>query len=351
MPFIVFIGGFFLAGFNRCNFHWQSCHQYLGLQKMNKQALPLMVFIFFGMALIEPAHAIIGGIAPDSPAARVDANNKASPFAGVGSISIDGSTYSGVLIGDQYVLTAAHVVNGVNPAKIRFNLNYGGALTEKFGTAEVHVNPRYTGALIPPGGIAHDDLAIIKLSGRVPGSVPVYPISGVPLARGDVITLVGYGGGGSGSVGATVGANPAVKRVAGNRVDVLYGNDDGSSMNEAYEFDFDGVQASTNVFGSNIPRNYTLGNTVEGMLAGGDSGSPSFVQDSQGKWTLVGINTFIRTVGGGKPVFGSTGGGMLLSAYSPWVKSIVTPASEPKTGFLWLSGLGVMAFAVARRAD
>ncbi len=318
---------------------------------MNKKTLQLLGLIFLGLALIEPAHAIIGGIAPDSPAARVDVNSKDSPFAGVGSISINGGTYSGVLIGDQYVLTAAHIVNGVNPTKIQFNLNYGGALTETFGTAEVHVNPHYSGSLASPGGIAHDDLAIIKLSGHVPGGVPVYPISWAPLARGDVITFVGYGGGGSGDVGVTVGANPAVKRVAENRVDMLYGDVDGGTMQEAYEFDFDGTHASSNVFGPNIPRNYTLGNTIEGTLAGGDSGSPSFVQDSQGKWTLVGINTFIRTVGGGKPVFGSTGGGMLLSAYSPWVKSIVTPVPEPKTGFLWLSGLGVMAFAVARRAD
>lgn len=316
---------------------------------MNKKTLQLLGLIILGLALTEPAQAIIGGIAPDSPAARVDADSRDSPFAGVGSISINGGTYSGVLIGDQYVLTAAHVVKGVNPTKIQFNLNYGGALTGTFGTAEVHVNPSYTGALASPGGIAHDDLAIIKLRGHVPGGVPVYPIFEAPLARGEVITFVGYGGGGSGNVGVTVGANPAVKRVAGNRVDVLYG--DGGTRNEAYEFDFDGANASTNVFGRNISLDSTLGNTVEGMLAGGDSGSPSFVQDSQGKWTLVGINTFIRTVGGGKPVFGSTGGGMLLSAYSPWIKSIVSPVPEPKTGFLWLSGLGVMAFAVARRTD
>lgn len=318
---------------------------------MNKQTLSLMVSLFLGMVLIEPAHAIIGGIAPDSPAAHVDADSKGSPFSGVGSISINGGTYSGVLIGDQYVLTAAHVVNGVDLTKIQFNLNYGGALTEKFGATEVHVNPSYSGSLVSPGGIAHDDLAIIKLSGHVPGGVPVYPISEVPLARRDVITFVGYGGGGSGDVGVTLGANSAVKRVAGNRVDVLYGDDDGGTMNEVYEFDFDGANASTNVFGPNTLPNYTLGNTIEGTLAGGDSGSPSFVQDSQGKWTLVGINTFIRTVGGGKPIFGSTGGGMLLSAYSPWIKSIVTPVPETKTGFLWLSGLGIMAFAVARRAD
>ncbi|MHB1176546.1 MAG: trypsin-like serine protease [Sulfuriferula sp.] len=319
---------------------------------MNKKTLQLLGLVFLVLALTDQAHAIIGGVAPDSPAAHVDANSKSSPFAGVGSISINGGKYSGVLISDQYVLTAAHVVNGVDPTKIQFNLNYGGALTEKFGTAEVHVNPRYTGALVSPGGIAHDDLAIIKLNGHVPEDVPVYPISGVPLARGDVITFVGYGSGGSGDVGITVGANPAVKRVAENRVDMLYGDVDGWTRQAvAYEFDFDGARASSNVFGSNIPRNFTLGNMIEGMLAGGDSGSPSFVQDSQSKWTLVGINTFIRTMGGGGPVFGSTGGGMLMSAYSPWVESIVSPVPEPQTGFLWLSGLSVIAFAVARRAD
>ncbi len=56
-----------------------------------------------------PAAALMAGAAPDSAAARVDTNVATSPFAGVAAISINGSTYSGVVIARQYILTAGHV--------------------------------------------------------------------------------------------------------------------------------------------------------------------------------------------------------------------------------------------------
>ena len=74
-----------------------------------------------------PPRVLMAGAAPDSPAARVDSNTAQSLFAGVGSVVVNGSPLSGVVIAGQYVLTAGHVVAGQPVSAIHFALNQGGA--------------------------------------------------------------------------------------------------------------------------------------------------------------------------------------------------------------------------------
>ena len=75
-----------------------------------------------------PARAVMAGAAPDTPAARIDANTASSPWRGVVSIHANGSLYSGVLIGPRHVLTAGHVFDP-NPAPetVTVQFNLGGA--------------------------------------------------------------------------------------------------------------------------------------------------------------------------------------------------------------------------------
>ena len=77
----------------------------------NATARPPMRLALAGLALLAStgAQAIVGG-------SGVDSNTADSPWAGVGSLSIGGGTYSGALVSDRYVLTAAHVVSGRRPA-------------------------------------------------------------------------------------------------------------------------------------------------------------------------------------------------------------------------------------------
>lgn len=298
------------------------------------------------LALLLPhsALAIVGG-------SGVDANTTDSPWAGVGSISTGNGTFSGALIGSRYVLTAAHVVGGKSPEQVTFNLNFGGELTHRLSVEAIYVFPGFTGTAPGPDGIWHDDLAVIKLKQDAPAGVPLYGLFGqaADLAGSQrLLTLVGYGGAGNGSNGAPTPSNPGIKRVGRNRVDQLVPDDDGGAKSEALIFDFDGPDGTSNVYGAPIPANLTLGSQVEAQFAGGDSGSPLFVQD-HGLWKIAGIAAFngkTELSGGSTVNFGSIGGATLAAPYADWIQAqMATPVPEPRAYTLLLTGLGLVGLA------
>lgn len=283
-----------------------------------------------------PAWPILGGSPdldpPDSPERRIDPNAAESPWTGVGSLSVrgtdpngSGGTYSAVAIGPSHVLTAAHMLQGRSPEEVQFNLNYGGALTHRIQASEIHVHPDYAGFRPDPtSGVVHDDLAIVRLAEPLPFGVASYRILAVPPPARAVVTLVGYGASGDGVRGVTVGGSASVRRVGRNVLDRFVRDNGGSGAFEVYLFDFDGPDPSTNRMGAR-----SLGNDVEGMLAGGDSGSPAFVAGPGGQWLLVGINTFAGPQGAGRDKFGAIGGGVLVYSYVRWIASIVRSPGEP----------------------
>lgn len=276
-----------------------------------------------------PAHALIGG--------GIDPNTADSPWAGVGAVIVNGSVMSGVLIDDQHVLTAAHVVGGASPGAVSFRLNAGSE--QVFAASAISVFPGFTGTGSGAFGLWYDDLAIISLSAPVAGTVPVYDLFGGSLLN-QTLTLVGYGGGGDGVNGVTSGANAGVKRVGQNKADQLVPDDDGSAASELFMFDFDGPTQDTNVFGGP-----TLGAGIEAQYAPGDSGSPAFVNDN-GAWKVAGIGTFILSStaeAGGAELFGGIGGGTIVAPYTDWIGSVTAaPVPEPETWLLLLAGLGLV---------
>lgn len=292
-----------------------------------------------GLALVaalgnSSAFALVGG--------SVDGNLASSPWAGVGAITINGSVYSGALIDSQHVLTAAHVVAGQLSGNVSFSLNVGGGLTHTYSASAISVYSGYTGTLAGADNVWHDDLAIITLSAPVTGLVPVYDLYGGSLAN-QTLTLVGYGAGGDGINGVTIGADASVKRVGQNKVDVLLVDDDGSSAKEGFLFDFDGSTAASNVYGGPSPANSTLGATVEAQFASGDSGSPVFVDDN-GVWKIAGIANFNTGV-----LFGSIGGGTIVAPYQAWIQSTIAPVPEPHAWLMLLAGLGLVGAARYKR--
>lgn len=286
--------------------------------------------------LATPSYALMGG-------SGIDANTVDSPWAGVVSISpSQGGTFSGALIGDQYVLTAAHVVYGNRntPGGLIFNINHGGNLTQRISAESVAIHPSYTtGNTAWDSKFAwNDDVAVVKLSSPVAAGVPIYPLYAGPLALHDTLTFVAYGAAGDGATGAvTTPGNPSVKRVGMNKVDALLPDVEGSGRIEVLLFDFDGPDATSNFFKPDSAENLTLGSAVEAQYAGGDSGSPIFVKD-HGVWKISGIGAFN---GGnelvcdkdplGKPIhcvntkFGSIGGGMVVAPYVGWIQSQMAP--------------------------
>lgn len=248
-----------------------------------------------------PAHALMAGAPPDTPAARVDPNTTTSAWSGVGAVVVNGGTYSGVVVAPRFVLTAAHVSGG-QPAAVQFVLNFGGSQTH---VIQAQAITRY-----PTQSFPYDDLALIELSAAVPAGVAIYPLAREPLTSAQQITLVGYGGSGNGNVGVSVNSSPAVKRVGGNVIDVVETTLDTSGRSSLfYLYDFDGPTGN-GAFGGP-----TRGNAIETLVAGGDSGSPAFL-GSAGNYRLVGINTFVLNPVAGEPNhqrFGMAGGGMLLT--------------------------------------
>lgn len=278
-------------------------------------------------AAAAPAGAIVAGAPPDSPAARVDANRADSPFAGVGSIRVlaaDGRAtagiYSGCLVGRRWVLTAGHVVAGKPPERLRFNLSLTGDLSHVLAVRQVVLHPNFRAL---PGHRYADDLALLELAELAPAAAPVYAPATTALRPGAVLTLVGYGASGRGSGGETLPGEAQVRRVALNSADVLEVVPP-MRVAQVYLFDFDGPLASGFMGGP------TLGNALEGTLAGGDSGSPALLRGADGRWQVAGVNTFVFGLPGRQPPprFGSGGGGMLVASYVAWIADTIGARSH-----------------------
>jgi len=252
-------------------------------------------------ALASPmsAFALVGGAGPSPSSAD-------SPWVGVGSLSVNGSLFTATLIAPGYVLTAAHVVTGAEPSKIRFQLNAGSS--DAISASKVFINPGYNGrtsANVPGDPTVHSDLAIIKLSSDVPSNVPVWQVFTGGLLSHD-LNFVSFGG------------STTTRTTGENMVDRVYV--DGTGTPQTYLFDYDGPDLSTNWLGAG-----TLGENREANLVGGDSGSAAFV-NVNGQWKLAGINTFRVTVAlGTSGIIGTGGGGVILSSYLPWITSVLTP--------------------------
>jgi hypothetical protein len=274
------------------------------------------------------AGGVVGGI--------IDQNSTSSPFAGVGSLTRDGKdVYSAVLIAPQYALTAAHVVsNTLFPGTFTFNLNIGGSLTFSVPVAEIFVHPDYRGYKPGPDGTVHSDLAVVRLAFPVPEGTPTYGLHDGLVAPGQEIVFVGYGGG-LDVRGARVPPAASVKRQGSSEVEALLPGGQDSDQGEVFVFrSWPGMSAS----------GWRAG------LAGGDSGSPSFVRGPDGRLELVGINTF--AFGGGSGQAGSFvagGGGIVLSPHAQWIHSVLSEVREPASAQLLAIGIALAVAAAALR--
>ncbi|MGJ3248142.1 MAG: S1 family peptidase [Elainellaceae cyanobacterium] len=231
--------------------------------------------------------------------------NRGYFFPSVGRLQIsdsfsNASTCSGTLIAAHWVLTAAHCTDGLSAAS--FDI---GQFT--YPVAYYYTYPDW----LQSGGnlFRGVDIALLQLNTPVHTVAPSLLNTGFNEV-GQISTAVGFGDTGTGITGPT--SNDGLKRAADNVVDatgLIYGWSDTLLLT-----DFDHPLGTSNRLGSPTPLLF------EGATANGDSGGALFING-----VLAGVTSFGYPVAASR--YGNISGFTRVSAFFPWISSIVNGQS------------------------
>lgn len=229
---------------------------------------------------------LLTAISSMNPAVQIVNGTGTSLYESVGMVGDTGGYgCSGTLIAPQYVLTAGHCAEGVGDTAGRFFV--GG---QEYRTTKVFLHPSYNAGRLGQDG-AHD-IALYKLDRPVTNVIPT-PIHRTVPVVGQLLTLVGFGGGGTGTTGHT--GDYGTKRVGTTPIDRV------TAQTIFWNFD----------------------NNTESNTAPGDSGGPAFV-------TINGVRYVAGVTSGGDQAnagIGDTSFDTRVDAYATWIDSIVGSAA------------------------
>jgi len=283
--------------------------------RLGKSALLAFLGIVAATTL-RPTSTWSATIRDDEPDSGYVALGSSLDYAAVGLfVNSWGYTGCGVLIAQDWVLTAAHNLSAASSGT--FTLD-GSA----YASTELFRHPIWNG-----DAFAGYDFGLVHLSSPVSNATPatLYTESLQPVMDG---TFVGFGFTGTGLTGWRTLDN--MKRAFQNTIDGDFGN---PALIRGSDFD-NPHSAADNAFGSPTPL------ALEGSVAPGDSGGGVFVSINSRTY-LAGVISFVAATDGNPNAdYGDVNGFGQVAAALPWIYSHVP---EPSMSVL-LIGAGLVMY-------
>ncbi|MEP6765264.1 MAG: trypsin-like serine protease [Gemmatimonadaceae bacterium] len=320
-------------------------------------------------------------VAGDNANAALYQTPKGIGYDGVGALLIerpDGLFIcsGSLLAGGLNVLTAAHCLTdskgkviATKVTSVFFPPGQPNSAQEIIAGSAFYVNPQYTGQLVDAHDVAVVSLASSPSQGILNSAYNLF--LGNPF--GLVGTIVGSGNTGTGAAGEVLlsnGFNLGNRHVATNRVDfswsdALFGGDGNLFFGPADVYglvaDFDSGLAANDatcilmaLYGAGTSRCGLGQGALEGILGGGDSGGPLFINGQIAGVASYGV-TFRNGITGDidnalDGTFGEFSGWTSTDYNQVWLSQFTTATPEPGSFALVGVGLfGVIGFASNRR--
>lgn len=283
----------------------------------------------FGMAGSLQASTILHTLNPQAYRDEAEYYPMVGKVAPAGGSGFNGS---GVLISNQWVLTAGHISQTKQAGDI---FNVGGV---DYTIASTITHPDYLS-----GGPNSYDLGLLYLSAPVATATPAQMFRySVPTSIiGKEATYVGVGFTGTGITGAE---SSLIELRAFTNLIEFYGEQYLRS-NTAFVSDFDNHDGTINRADS-----IAAATRLEGSIAPGDSGGGVFVTEGGVRY-LIGISSYSGAVNPAteNSKYGGISGAMDLQQFYPWIFSTTGISAVPEPGVLVLCALGGLLGLVRRR--
>lgn len=276
-----------------------------------------IVVSLIALGLAAAPAAVRAGTIRDDRDPQLYLNLGAAPqYASVGKFDLTkwepGYSASGTLVDDNWVLTAAHAIEGT--ASGQFTV--GG---RTYGVSRWITHPKWDSALR-----RGYDLALVKLDGTVTDVAAARLYTGKREANA-VATFVGFGRTGTGAGGNT--AFDGLKRAGHNTIDGTIGPEQWplnptfrrlTKNSRSFLVDFDNpAKPSDNQIGLPTPLD------TEFLISLGDSGGGAFVDFGKGP-QLAGVHSFAEVLDGiDDSDYGDVTGHVRVSAHAKWIRNTI----------------------------